>query len=252
MRPFTSTLVAHAVALHLPALALAQSEPARASTNVGADTIAGTYVGTNIVGPVTLEITREGDAFRVTDKSSDAPMSATATLDGAGVLRGEYVAKLFGFTKRHKFALTPIAGGFQYQTTGQNTPLERYSLLDGTAESQFWFDAIGGRQLAAYDRSSSTGSIYAGYTSEKRATLCVDGSFSYRAKSQSSFTGDGISASSSSRDGGEGRWRLITRGAVTFLEVRFTDGRIDQLQLTRRGDEMFVNGEKYLRGDRVC
>jgi hypothetical protein len=216
------------------------------------DPVTGTYVGTNFAGPVTIEITLEGDAYRVTDRSSSVLMSAPATRDEAGVLHGEYVAKLLGFTRRHKFALTPIAGGFQYRTTGQNVPLERYSLLDGTAESQFWFDAIGGRQLASFDRYSSGGSTYGGYTREKRATLCTDGTFTYRAQSSSSISGDGISASSSSSDGGEGRWRLITRGGATFIELRFTDGRIEQLQLARRGDEMFVDGEKYLRGDRVC
>ena len=218
----------------------------------GTDSIVGTYVGTSFVGPVTIEITLAGDVYRVTDRSSSFLMSAPATRDDAGVLQGEYVAKLLGFTRRHRFALTPITGGFQYRTTGQNTPLERYSLLDGTAESQFWFDAIGGRQLASFDRYSSGGSTYGGYTREKRATLCADGTVTYRAQSSTSISGDGISASSSSSDGGEGRWRLITRGGTTFIEVRFTDGRIDQLQLTRRGDEMFVDGEKYLRGDRVC
>jgi hypothetical protein len=244
LRPLVCSLLALTAGFTLPL-----PHPAGAQ---GTDPIVGTYVGTSFVGPVTIEITLEGDSYRVTDRSSSYLMSAAATRDDAGVLQGEYVAKLLGFTRRHKFALTPITGGFQYRTTGQNTPLERYSLLDGTAESQFWFDAIGGRQLASFDRYSSGGSTYGGYTREKRATLCTDGTFTYRAQSSTSISGDGISASSSSSDGGEGRWRLITRGGTTSIEVRFTDGRIEQLQLTRRGDEMFVDGEKYLRGDRVC
>lgn len=212
----------------------------------------GTYVGTNIVGPVTVEVRREGEGYVVVDRSSAAPMQGAATVDAEGVLRGEFVVKLLGFTRRHRFALTPDGDGLRYRTTGQDTPLERYQLLDGSEESRFWFDAIGGRQLAAFDRYSSGGSTSGGYSSEKRATLCSDGSFSYRAQSSTSISGDGISASSSSSDGGEGRWRLRTRGGVTTLEVRFTDGRIEQLTLSRRGDELFVDGERWLRGDRVC
>lgn len=217
-----------------------------------ADRYVGTYVGTNIVGPVTVEVTREGDKYIVYDKSSTPGMSGEATVGENGALTGQYVTRLFGMTRRHRFTLTPDGDGFRYRTTGQNTPLERYRLLDGTAESQAWFEIIGGRQVAAFDRYSSGGSTSGGYQSEKRATLCTDGTFAFRSSSSSSISGDGISASSSSSDAGEGRWRIYTQAGASVVELRWNSGEISQHRLERRGNEIYVDGERFLRGERVC
>jgi hypothetical protein len=245
MRLFRLIATVIALAISLPGGPVAAQETTT-------DRYAGTFVGNNIVGAVTVQVTRVGDGYLVQDLSSAPGMQGNGSVDEAGVLRGEFVVRLLGFTRSHRFALRPEGDGFRYRTTGQDTALQRFAIVDGSAESRFWFDALAGRQLAAFDRYSSGGSTYGGTTSEKRATLCRDGTFTYRARSQFSMSGDGLSASGSSSDGGEGRWRIFSQGGVTLIEVRFTDGRVEQLQLTRQGDQIFVAGERYLRGDVVC
>ena len=230
-------------------LALGWAAPALAQDP---DRFVGTFVGTNIVGAVTVEVVREGDRYVVIDRSTTPGMRGEGTVNDEGALTGHYVAKLLGFTRRHRFTLTPEGDGFRYRTTGQNTPLERYRLLDGTPESEAWFEIIGGRQVAAFDRYSSGGSTYGGYQSEKRATLCSDGTFTFRSSSSSSISGDGISASSSSSDSGEGRWRIRSEFGSAIVELRWSNGETTQHRLERRGDEIFVDGERFVRGARVC
>ena len=216
------------------------------------DRFVGTFVGTNIVGPVTVEISRGDSGYVVIDRSSAAPMRGLGTLGGDGSLSGQYVTRVFGITRRHRFTLTPDGDGLRYRTTGQNTPLERYRLVADDPDSRFWFDAIAGRQVATFDRYSSSGSTSGGYQSEKRAMLCTDGSFQYRASSSSSISGEGISASSSSSDDGAGRWRIFSRAGSSFIELRWNDGNVTQHALSRRGDELYVDNERYLRGNKVC
>lgn len=237
------------VAPLLPVLALGWAPLLPAQQD---DRFVGTFVGTNIVGPVTVEISRNDSGYVVIDRSSAAPMRGIGTLNGDGALTGQYVTRVLGFTRRHRFTLTPDGNGLRYRTTGQNTPLERYQIVGDDAESRFWFDAIAGRQVATFDRYSSSGSTSGGFQSEKRATLCTDGSFQYRASSSSSISGDGISASSSSRDEGAGRWRIFSRAGTSFIELRWNDGNVTQHQLSRRGNELYVDNERYLRGDKVC
>lgn len=233
----------------LPVLALGRAPHLAAQDS---DPFVGTFVGTNIVGPVTVEITRSDSGYIVIDRSSAAPMRGLGQVGANGALTGQYVTRLLGFTRRHRFTLTPDGDNLRYRTTGQNTPLERYRLVADDPDSRFWFDAIAGRQVATFDRYSSSGSTSGGFQSEKRATLCTDGTFSYRASSSSSISGDGTSASSSSSDEGAGRWRIFSRSGSTFIELRWNDGNVTQHALTRRGNELFVDNDRYLRGEKVC
>lgn len=80
----------------------------------------GTWTGQSLVGPVTIEIRKEADGYAVVDKSSQRPMNGTAKLDSDGALKGEYVVKLLGMTRRHKIDLRPEEGGLRYRTTALN------------------------------------------------------------------------------------------------------------------------------------
>lgn len=218
----------------------------------GEDRYVGTYVGTNIIGPVTVEVVQTDSGLVVTDRSSAVPMRGLGRLSDDGILSGQYVTRLLGIVRRHRFSLTPEGNGLRYRTTGQNTPLERYRIVDDAAESRAWFEALVGRELARFDRYSSGGSTAGGYQSQARATLCADGLFRYQSSSSTSISGDGISASGSSSDQGAGRWRIFSANGGVRLELRWTDGRITQHALTNRGSEVYVDGDRYLRGDRVC
>lgn len=240
MRPFALLVVALL-------LGLAANLPAQDNAS-----FVGTFVGTNIVGPVTVEISPTDSGLLVIDRSSGVPMRGLGRIADDGTLSGQYVTRLLGIVRRHRFSLTPDGGGLRYRTTGQNTLLQRYRIVDESAESRTWFETLVGRELASFDRYSSGGSTSGGYQSQRRARLCEDGQFQYRASSSTSISGDGISASGSSSDEGAGRWRLFSSAGNVLLELRWTDGRITQHVLSNRGSEIYIDSDRYLRGERVC
>ena len=213
------------------------------------DPFVGTFVGQNVVGPVTVEIVRDGEGYVVVDRSA-TPMRGEARVADDGVLRGEYVAKIFGFTRRHKFELTPEAAGLRYKIPGATITIERYARTDDAPESRQWLEVIGGARLAYLDRYSSGTS--GGYTSESNIYLCSDGNFQFASSSSTSLSGDGISASSNSQDGGRGTWRIRTRMGRSGLELRFSDGRIKEYQLEYRENAVFLDGKRWLRGDNTA
>lgn len=101
---------------------------ARALGNTGnplaRDDWAGTWSGQHVLGTVTIEIKRDGEGYAVVDKTGK-PMNGTAKLEADGSLKGEYVVKLLGMTRRHRIELRREEGGVRYRTTGINTLLTK-------------------------------------------------------------------------------------------------------------------------------
>ena len=88
------------------------------------DAWSGTWSGTHALGTISIEIKRDGEGYAVIDRTSK-PMNGTATLDPDGSLKGEYVVKLLGLTRRHRIELRQEEGGLRYRTTAVNTLLRK-------------------------------------------------------------------------------------------------------------------------------
>ena len=102
---------------------LAKDAPATGNP-LARDEWAGMWSGQHPLGTVTIELKRDGDGYAVIDRTSK-PMNGTAKLDADGSLKGEYVVKLLGMTRRHRIDLRHEEGGLRYRTTAVNTVLKK-------------------------------------------------------------------------------------------------------------------------------
>ena len=224
-----------------PSLLLAQ-EPGAPS----ADPLVGTYTGRHWAGPVTLEVQREGEAYVVIDRSSAASSRGDATVDADGALRGEFVYRMLGITRRTPFELRPEDGGLRYRTRGIDVALERYLRTDDDPASRRLFDALNGRRLVRM--SSYTSGTSGGFNSKRTIWLCRDGTYRYESSDVTSVYVEGASGSSTSQSGDQGRWRVLTRDGASGVELRSADGSIETYRVELVGDEARVNGERWLFG----
>jgi hypothetical protein len=114
-------------------------------------------------------------------------------------------------------------------------------LSDGAADSKAWLAKLRGKLLT--QMSSSTG-----FASKKVISLSADGAYTYNSDSLLSINvgeygqAPSASASSGGRKADGGKWRIVTRGGQTYLELRSAQGPVTHIQLSRQGNTTLLDG----------
>jgi hypothetical protein len=109
-----------------------------------------------------------------------------------------------------------------------------------TSSGDEWFPYMRGRYLARYYTTS-------GYTERTELWLCSDGSFLFSDEGG----GFGGGASGAFQGSGGGRWSATGAGARGALILDWSNGQRSEwaLEFNAQGDELYVNGSRWLRGD---
>jgi hypothetical protein len=122
----------------LPARRSAPSAPAAAAPggyaamvprvrDGAADGFAGTYTGRTWMGPVVVEVRREGDGYQVVmNPDAPAPKRGSARPDEQGGISGELANRVLGMESRDTFWLRPDPEGFRFRTRGIDVVVQRH------------------------------------------------------------------------------------------------------------------------------
>lgn len=177
---------------------------------------------------------------RMTEPKSGRPMAIKIYL----VQQGERVAMTVGLgaadaVERNDAGLRQVATTIAYQAPAAPPPLPSGPLSDGSAAANQWVQRFKGMKL----RQLTTGQYDAG---SKTWILNADGTFSFASDySGAVYNTNGSNASVASRDGGQGRWRVV----ANTLELRFSNGTTRTYELTSNGTQTFLNGVRtYVTG----
>lgn len=113
---------------------------------------------------------------------------------------------------------------------------------------QKWKNEIVGRRLHYLNSYYSGGAIGGGYDDETIIELCTSGSFYYYSKSNTTISGDGISAYNSDGDNGNGKWEVTANvEGQGVLKLNFRNGEVYTYTLSFQDKYVHLNGYKYYR-----
>jgi hypothetical protein len=112
------------------------------------------------------------------------------------------------------------------------------AVSDGSGIANQWVQKLRGQKL----QQLTTGNYDAG---RSIWILAADGSFSYSSSySGAVYAPGGGNASVGRTSNGQGRWRIVSRGAGAVLELRFSSGEQREYNLTANGSQTFMNGKR--------
>ncbi|MFN7934114.1 MAG: hypothetical protein U0R19_12360 [Bryobacteraceae bacterium] len=114
----------------------------------------------------------------------------------------------------------------------------------GTPLTQQWMQRLTDKKLV-YMSSYNSGYGSGGYSSEKKLYLASNGSYAFRSSGSVSVYVPGASGSSASRDGQEGRWRVVEQDGQAMLELLPNGGNGELIRLGREGTKTFLNGTRW-------
>ncbi len=117
-----------------------------------------------------------------------------------------------------------------------NSPAGGQGISDGTPAGNEWAQWLAGKKVTYMDSYSSGNA--GGYSMRMDIFLCSSGELFGNAGGQGQNTG---------------RWRIITQGQLVGIELRYSDGRVEQYQLQYQDGATYVNGERwYVTAAEIC
>jgi hypothetical protein len=136
---------------------------------------------------------------------------------------------------RNDAALRQVAATISFQAPPLPTA---GALSDGSALAGQWVQKLRGQKL----QQLTTGNYDAG---RSIWILNAAGTFTYSSSySGAVYAPGGGNASVGRTAGGEGRWRIVSRGGSAILELKFTNGEQREFELTANGTQTFMNGKR--------
>jgi hypothetical protein len=123
-----------------------------------------------------------------------------------------------------------------------------------TKAQKTWTNQLSGKTLVRSNTSNSnSGNGFAGTSSETRLTLCRDSSYQYISKSIASVSAAGISDSSSSQDGSQGRW-AVEFASANGLVLVLTEptGLQRRMAVSFRANRLFLNNQPVVVSNSGC
>jgi hypothetical protein len=141
--------------------------------------------------------------------------------------------------RSHVVSLRQIAGSLQHHAPriAANAPL-----ADNTQVAQFWLQKLRGKTIKQFIGGG-------GAVGQRVRQLAADGTYSYRSSVAIVAEVPGASASSTSRNANTGRWRIVDRNGLAFLQIVLNDGDTQLLSLTADRRFWYLNGEKAFAVD---
>jgi hypothetical protein len=222
-------------------LRLASSgSPAHAQTP---DPFVGTFHGQHWSGSFTLEVQRDGDAYRMVFASNGNPSAPIRmTVDEAG--------DLFGTFGRDRYWIRRDGAGFRFRARGFDVAVEKHSISDGSPLAEQWVRDLTGVRLvqmsSSYDSSS-------GQSRRTDLHLCPGGRFQLDYRSSFRASTGGVSASSRNADSDTGTWRVLTQNGRPVLELRPTRGEVVYAVPSVQGGQFFLGDERtFVERDAAC
>jgi len=137
--------------------------------------------------------------------------------------------------ERNDPGLRQVAGTLSFDAP---PPPPAGAVSDDSALANQWVQKLRGQKL----QQITTGNYDAG---RWVWILGADGGFSYSSSySGAVYAPGGGNASLGRRANGQGRWRIVSRGGVAVLELKFSTGEQQEFNLTANGTQTFMNGKR--------
>ncbi len=132
-----------------------------------------------------------------------------------------------------------------------NSPAGGQGMSDGTPAGNEWAQWLAGKKVTYMDSYSSGNA--GGYSMRMDIFLCSSGEFLYKDESSVSVDVGGAFGNAGGQGQNTGRWRIITQGQLVGIELRYSDGRVEQYQLQYQDGATYVNGERwYVTAAEIC
>jgi hypothetical protein len=125
------------------------------------------------------------------------------------------------------------------------------SLHDGSQVGREWAEFLVNKKATQMD-SYSSGSA-GGYSSRTDVHFCANGQFALSGNSMVSADVGGVSGYNGGNSQGSGTWRIITEGQVAGIELRYSNGGVEQYRLDYQDGATYVNGDRwYVTPSEAC
>ena len=102
------------------------------------------------------------------------------------------------------------------------------------------------------DTSLDGSDLSSGYDKQIEINLCASGYFTYYYRSVVSTTSSDVYAGGADEARGDGKWQIENDGEEVVLLLETTEGDSYEFVLTYENEELFLNGERYLRDYAQC
>lgn len=139
-----------------------------------------------------------------------------------------------------------VAYGMAQRVAGRDAELRgmlaTMRVGDSSALAEQWSRKLQGKMIRQFH-------AYSGMSSDKRHMLNADGSYWFRSSSMVAIDVPGASASSTGRNGVQGRWRISEANGNVFLQVQLAGGETRQYRITQDARNWYLNGEKAFAVD---
>ncbi len=139
-----------------------------------------------------------------------------------------------------------VAYGMAQRVAGRDSELRgmlaTMRVGDSSALADQWSRKLQGKMIRQFH-------AYSGMSSDKRHMLNADGSYWFRSSSMVAVDVPGASASSTGRNGVQGRWRISEANGNVFLQVQLASGETRQYRITQDARNWYLNGEKAFAVD---
>ena len=114
-----------------------------------------------------------------------------------------------------------------------------------------WKNALTGMRLT-YMHTYSSGTS-GGFSDKIVIDLCPNGTFSYSSSHNLSIDTGGAYGYNHAKDGGAGKWDIISIHGKPTLQLSFHDGNIQQHMISLQGDSFYLDNRRYFRtNDAQC
>jgi hypothetical protein len=114
-----------------------------------------------------------------------------------------------------------------------------------------WKNSLTGMRLT-YMHTYSSGTT-GGFSDKIVIDLCPSGAFSYSSSHNLSVDTGGAFGYNHARDGGAGKWNVISVNGQPALQLSFHDGNLKQYMISLQGDSFYLDNTRYFRtNDAQC
>lgn len=145
-----------------------------------------------------------------------------------------------------------LAGSFQeieVKTVSSQQSSGRDSTGEAASQVREWDQFLRGKKLTYLSSYSSNTPGGGGFSTQIEYYLCQDGRFRYGGSD--SLSGGDFAAfpGGGSSNSGQGRWEIISEGAVIGIKFSWNDGRVTASRLEFIDNKTYLDGERYFVTD---
>jgi hypothetical protein len=144
------------------------------------------------------------------------------------------------FSEEHKKACMDLYKSLEFKKVDRSKELNEWKQ---------WLSNVRLTYMDSHYSSAYTeGGISAGYSSKTTIDLCSAGYFNFYSSSNTTFSGDGVSAYGGDKDTGDGSWKIgIGATGNPALILNFQNGEQYTYSLEYSNEELYLDGDRFFR-----